>query len=173
MGLYISLTGTESTGKTTLAQRLAAHYRAPLIPDYSRIIAGEWSHAYTAQDVYTIAQKIVAEEDRYQTHSGLIITDNCLVNIIIWLQYYQWQVPQWLQDKVAKHQANHFYLLCDIDVEWEKDNLRSNPDNRAELLTRFIHHLSDLQANYQLITGLGEERFQNALKAIENYSARQ
>ena len=35
--LKIILTGPESSGKTTLAQQLVAHFNAPLVEEYARV----------------------------------------------------------------------------------------------------------------------------------------
>jgi nicotinamide riboside kinase len=93
----ISITGTESTGKTTLAAQLAAHYKTIFVPDYSRLYIAAIKHKYTQHDVLQIAQGIIEyENDMLHLANHILFSDNDLINIKIWLQYYNWPVPAWL-----------------------------------------------------------------------------
>ncbi|PIQ21323.1 MAG: ATPase, partial [Cytophagales bacterium CG18_big_fil_WC_8_21_14_2_50_42_9] len=54
--LKVAITGPESTGKSTLAQQLAAHYNTMWVPEYARTYISELPGRYTAQDVENIAR---------------------------------------------------------------------------------------------------------------------
>jgi len=166
-GITISLTGTESTGKSTLAEKLAAYYKATLIPDYSRIYIEQLNRPYVYDDVLQIAQGIIAQEDSAKKNGNpLIISDNDLINIKIWLQYYHWEVPAWLQKAIIDRKYD-LYLLCYIDLPWAADPQRANPHDREELFTLFLNELDDIKANYKLIKGIEDKRVENSIKHVD------
>src|ERR1041385_4018161 len=120
----ITITGTESTGKTELAQKLSAHYKTVFVPDYSRHYLDRLERKYNHADVLQIAHGIIEEENKmlHYTHR-IIFSDNDLINIKIWLEHYKWHVPQWLGDEIINRKSE-LYLLCDIDIPWLPENLR-------------------------------------------------
>ena len=51
----VVLTGAESTGKSLLAERLAAHFKAPWVPEFARSYADR-AGILTLEDVEPIAR---------------------------------------------------------------------------------------------------------------------
>lgn len=150
----ICITGTESTGKTTLAEKLSIHYRTAHVPDYSRYYIEQLPNKYSKMDVLEIARGIIEQEDRMIKNANKILfSDNDLVNIKIWLQYYKWDVPAWLEEEIIKRKCD-LYLLCDIDLPWVPDPQRSNPNDREDLFCQFKTELEKIRANYKLVSGL-------------------
>ncbi|MCS6934379.1 MAG: ATP-binding protein [Chitinophagales bacterium] len=165
----IAITGPESTGKTTLATQLAQHFGTVCLPDISRGYIDKIQRPYTCDDVYEIAREIIAEETKaLSLPHRFVFSDNCLLNIKIWLEFYGWHVPDWLIEHI-QHSPVALYILCDIDVEWQKDNQRSNPDDREELLFRFMKELTSFDKTYYLHSGLGEARLLGAVHIINNH----
>jgi nicotinamide riboside kinase len=167
----IAITGTESTGKTTLVQQLAQHYNTVFVPDISRAHIERLKGKYKREDVLDIAADIIKTEDEMLAKAnGVLFSDNCLVNIKIWLKYYEWEVPQWLNDAIEKRK-NDLYLVCNIDIPWERDEQRKNPHDRAELLFMFTDNLHDMVANYKFVSGTGNERLLSAIKQVDRLLA--
>lgn len=163
----VCITGTESTGKTTLAEELAAHFKVVLIADVSREYIAALNRPYTEQDVLKIARQIITAEDMAAKNaSGFYLSDNDLLNIKIWLQYYNWPVPDWLDEEIQK-KATDIYLLCYIDTPWEADAQRANPHDRNELFAAFVSELDNLGAAYKILKGNKIERFNQAKSHIE------
>ena len=52
----IVITGAESTGKSTLTERLANHFNAPFIPETARQYVEKLNRKYTYSDVENIAK---------------------------------------------------------------------------------------------------------------------
>ena len=167
--LLVTITGPESTGKSTLAEALGYRYSAPVVPDVSRAYVAVLQQPYTEKDVLKIAGQIIAEEEKaLGSGARLIISDNDLINIKIWLQYYGWEVPLWLQQQLVLRKSA-LYLLCNIDLPWVHDPQRHNEHDRHMLYAAFEKELKALQANYKVINGLFEERLQNALATISGH----
>ncbi len=165
----ITITGTESTGKTELAQKLAAHYKTVFVPDYSRQYVERLNRKYNHSDVVHIARAIIeAENNMLRFGHRVLFSDNCLINIKIWLQYYKWYVPDWLSVEITKRKSN-FHLLCGIDVKWVEDELRKNPHDREELFRQFQDELDYSGIQYRIIQGTGNRRTQNAIQAVDDF----
>ena len=165
--MIITITGTESTGKTTLALQLAEHFKTALVPDVSRAYLEASGPHYTREDVLEIAREIIQQEDSMFGHENrLLISDNCLVNIKIWMEYYHWELPEWFTRALYERKSG-LYLLCDIDLDWIKDEQRKNPHDREDLYHRFMNELATLQVDYHIVTGKNEDRFVNACSFID------
>lgn len=174
MTFKVCITGTESTGKSTLAEKLSIFYKTIHVSDYSRYYIDQLSRPYNKPDVLEIARGIIELEDRMIPQAnGFFFTDNDLINIKIWLQYYHWEVPAWLDEQILKRRS-HLYLLCDIDLPWIADEQRSNPNDRALLFERFKSELSAINANYQIVTGLTpHQRLGKAVEYVEKLTQTQ
>ena len=164
----ITITGTESTGKSTLAEKLAIHYRTVYVPDYSRYYIDQMPGKYTKLDVLQIAHGIIEQEDQLiKSANKILFSDNDLINIKIWLQYYKWEVPVWLDEEIIKRKSNLF-LLCDIDLPWVPDPQRSNPNDRADLINCFKTELKKINANFGVVAGkVPHERLASACGQID------
>lgn len=173
---HVIVTGTESTGKTTLCEQLQKHYDCIYIPDVSRDYIAALNRAYTYEDVLQIARDIIAVEDEAiskmnsspmgRLGGALIISDNDLINTKIWLQYYNWAVPQWLENAIIDRQPD-LVLLCNIDLPWVADEQRANPNDRDVLFQQFIAELNKLGPKHQLISGDYTQRLQTAVNHID------
>ena len=169
----ITLTGTESTGKSTLAEKLSVQYKTIYVPDYSRYYLEQLTSAYTYNDVLEIARGIIAQEDKMLTDaSKILFSDNDLINIKIWLRYYKWEVPQWLNDEIKKRKSD-LYLLSDIDLPWVPDPQRVNPNDRAELFNDFSKELNLIEANFKFVSGALTERTEIAIAHIDTFLQRE
>lgn len=165
----IAITGPESTGKTHLAEQLAAHYQTIHVPDYSRTYVSRLEKKYNHKDVLEIGKGIIEQENHsLQFAHRILFSDNDLINIKIWLQYYKWHVPDWLTAAIVKRKYD-LYLLCNIDLQWVADGQRENESDREFLMNRFKEELEAIQANYTIISGHDEKRLQHALTAIEQF----
>ncbi len=165
----ITITGTESTGKSTLAEKLSIYYKTVFVPDYSRYYIDQLPHKYGKMDVLEIAHGIIEQEDRMMHNANKILfSDNDLINIKIWLEYYKWEVPAWLETEIIKRKSN-LYLLCDIDLPWIPDEQRSNPNDRTELFSQFKNELQNANADFQIVTGITpQQRLNSAVQQIDD-----
>jgi nicotinamide riboside kinase len=164
--MRIIITGTESTGKTTLAEELSQQMHLPLVTDVSREWIAQLNRPYTENDVLNIAREIIRREEQARQSAQLFITDNDLINIKIWLEYYNWKVPDWIENQIQGGSPS-FYLLCYIDTPWVQDEQRANPNDRQQLYDLFLMELEQLKAPYKVLKGSPEDRFTEAAKEIQ------
>lgn len=159
----VVLTGSECTGKTTLARALAEHFGAPLSLEYAREYA-EKKPELTAEDVEPIARGQLALEDG--ARGPLVIRDTDLVSTVVYARAYYGDCPPWIVD-AARARLAELYLLCDIDVPWTADGVRDLPHARAAMQARFRETLRALGANVVELRGTFDGRRARAIAAID------
>ena len=167
----IAITGPESTGKSTLAEKLAHHYKTDFIPEYSRTYLENFAGQYTEDDVVEIAKgqyNLILEEEKKS--SKILIADTEIVVCKIWVEYV-FKHSNKVIDEILKQQNFDLYLLCDIDLPWVYDPLRENPDidERKELFEIYRNTLEQMKVPFEIVSGDNEVRVNNAIKVIEKY----
>jgi nicotinamide riboside kinase len=174
-GLTVVIVGPESSGKTTLARALAAHFDAPWVAEVARehLSYGAASGAgYDAAKLDQIARaQLDAEQHARATHQHLVILDTDLLVIDIWWRERFGKPPDWLVESLASTapEPRRRYLLCPPDLPWEADPLRENPDDRERLYDLYRRRLTELGASYQVISGAGAGRSAAAISAIDGW----
>lgn len=167
----VAITGPESTGKTALAKSLADFFGVEAVPEFARQYLQNFEHRYTLDDVIEIAkgQKRLID-DKKTKNERILIADTEFLVLKIWTKYVFKTVPNFIEEELAK-QDYDIYLLCDVDLEWESDPLRENPDKaeRVELFEMYRAELEKMKVNYKIISGIGNKRFQNALDLLKEF----
>ncbi|MGQ0765228.1 MAG: AAA family ATPase [Gemmatimonadota bacterium] len=169
--------GSESTGKTALASRLATLLSTPWLPEYAREFAERVGRPLTAADVEPIARGQRDREDSFlaaaEQNCGqacLVVMDTDLVSTSVYAEHYYGDCPAWVADASRRRLAD-LYLLADIDIPWKADSVRDRPTLRREMHQTFVSRLTELGANVELIRGRGEERPRNALASVRGWRA--
>lgn len=168
----IAIVGPESTGKSTLAAELAAYFQAPLVEEYAREYCTGLKSPCTLEDEIAMYHgQIEREEAALKESPDLLICDTTILNVKIWCDHVFEYCPEFIEEEVRRRPYD-LYLLMNIDMPWQEDPLRDFPDLREHFLEVFQLELRLLQANVQLISGLGSERLKNALSSINYYYSR-
>ncbi len=163
----IVVTGSESTGKTLLAQQLAEHYGVPWVAEFARDYALRKGVALTADDVAPITAGQIAREDAALGQSrGIVILDTDLVNTMVSAEQYYGAVPSWIS-LAAKERLADLYLLCDIDLPWVADTVRDAQHQRRQMHDAFTQQLTRFGAPFHVVSGKGPERLSRAIAHID------
>ncbi|HEX5153129.1 MAG TPA: ATP-binding protein [Parafilimonas sp.] len=170
----IVVIGPESTGKSTLCEQLAQHFKTIWCKEYAR----EYLHIngvkYDYNDLLKIAQGQLAEEDdcivelnnqysisniQYSkndspltTHhspltarsSQLLFIDTNMYVMKVWYEYVFGKCEHLVLDEIAKRKYD-LYLLCNIDLPWTADEMREYPDEQPRV--ELYHIYKDLLIN--------------------------
>ena len=167
----IVITGPESTGKTELAKDLAEKLGAVWIPEYARTYVKNLDHPYDYDDVIHIARHQIDQEDRDSANieNRILIFDTWLIITKVWLDLVFGRCPEWITDHIRSAKIDLF-LVCATDLPWIADPVRENGgDKREELFQIYCDEIRSFGFNYEVITGTGEARTKNALKALSKY----
>lgn len=164
----IVLTGAESSGKSTLAQALADHYREPWTAEFVRHYVDTLQAELQVHDLEPIATGQLAQEDAGSANAQcFVLHDTNILSSIIYAQYYFDTTIDWVNDAFLERDYS-LYLLCMPDIPWTPDaGQRESPEARATLHDIFKDSLDILQIPYVEIHGNSESRFAQAVRAID------
>ena len=162
----VVLTGSESTGKSTLAARLAAHYRAELVPEFVRGYAESKAGVIEFSDHGPIARGQMALEDEHIARArGLVIQDTDLLSTVVYCNHYFGGCPPWIIEAAATRRPD-LYLLCEIDLPWVDDGVRDRGHMREEMQQLFRDAVAASGVPVVVIAGDAERRLADGIRAI-------
>jgi NadR type nicotinamide-nucleotide adenylyltransferase len=165
--IRVVLTGSESTGKTTLAARLATHYQAELVPEFVRGYAERIGRPIGFEDHGPIARgQIELENDHIAGAANLVVQDTDLLSTVVYCDHYFGTCPPWIVETAVARRPD-LYLLCEIDVPWIADLVRDRGDRREEIQALFRAAVKSSKSTIAVISGDWDERFQRATDAID------
>jgi NadR type nicotinamide-nucleotide adenylyltransferase len=171
----ICLHGPESTGKSTLGTRLAAHLGCEVVPEYGRayceahgtdIGMAELVHIAQTQDSMNRAAAARAME----LGAEYVLFDTDPLITAVWTEMMFGQTPGYRRDPWFDGFTGYadLYLLLDIDLPFVDDGLRvyARQDERKHFFDLCKAELDRRGVRYTLIEGEGEARFAAALAAL-------
>lgn len=169
--IRVVLTGSESTGKTTLAEALARHYGAELVPEFVRSYAEQRGGIVEYSDHGPIARgQMALEDERFaaaRAGRGLVILDTDLLSTAVYCGHYWGRCPPWI-DELAKARRPDVYLLCETDVPWVADGVRDRGDRREEMQTLFRDAVIVSGSAHVTLRGQTAERFAEARRVVDD-----
>ena len=168
----IVITGPESTGKSQLSAKLADYLQTVWVPEYARNFLDELDRPYEEGDLLKIAQgQVTLEEEMAKRANKVLIVDTDLTVIQIWSEFKYGRCDPWITNQLAKRKYD-LYLLTKVDLPWQPDPFRENPKpaERKDLFERHRKLLYNLKADFEVVEGLGDERFHNAMALLKTRS---
>jgi NadR type nicotinamide-nucleotide adenylyltransferase len=171
----VCVTGPESTGKTTLAARLAELAKTEWVPEASRTYAERKGAPLTLADVAPIAREHIGLADAARERArvrgaSVLVLDTDLLSTVVYSRYYYSEVESWIE-RVERARRADLYLLCDIDVPWLPDGIRDRPANRDEMFALFQGALVRRKAPFVVVRGSWDERWSIARDAMAPFMA--
>ena len=161
------LFGPESTGKTVLAQRLARHFKTVYVPEYARGLIKLQGDQVTPDIFPAIVRGQMASEEALARQANrVLICDTDVLTTTLWADWFYGDCPAWIREQADRH-GYHLYLLADIDVPWMEDSQRFTRDSRQGFMGRCVEALESRGRRYVRIGGSWEERYNQAVKAVE------
>ncbi|MEI9943754.1 MAG: AAA family ATPase [Chitinophagaceae bacterium] len=164
----IALIGSESTGKTTLTEKLAHHYNTSFVLEMAREVV-EKTEECTYDNLLEISKlQTSAIVKKLPEANKFIFVDT---ELIITKSYSEFLftkklvADKWIED------ANHFdlYLFLETDCDYIQDGTRLSEPERERLSGhhKAIFHREGI--SFVTISGNWEERFQQAKRIVEEY----
>jgi len=167
----VVLTGSESTGKSTLAADVARHYGVTLVPEFVRAFAEQKGAPIDFSDHGAIARGQMALEDAAMAGAPrLIIQDTDLLSTVVYCQHYFGRCPPWIEETAAARRPS-LYLLCATDVAWVADGVRDRGHMRDEMQQLFADAVRASGARFVEVAGDAARRLRDATNAIDGIVA--
>ena len=163
----ICLHGPESTGKSTLAPRLAEALGGQWVAEYGRTYTEQHGDDWTMADLVTIAERHDAAVRAAVAKGPLpVILDTDPLMTEAWAEMLYARHDPWF-DRWSN--AADLYLLFDIDLRWVADGVRvfatATEQRRFFDISRAV--LERRRVRWALVRGQGEARWLNTVAAIE------
>lgn len=164
----VALLGSESTGKSTLAKRLATHYQTLFVPEMARAVV-DHSDSCTFEQLTQIAilqaQTIIAKTGNanklFFCDTDVTITKSYAK----FLFHKELVVPEWIE----KVNSCDLYLFLETDCPYVQDGTRLEETERNRLNEAHKKELKNLDIGYKTIYSNWEQRFDGACKEIDNF----
>ncbi len=166
----VCLHGPESTGKSTLAGGLAAHFQTIAAPEYGRTYCEVFGSECDTNDLRAIARGHYALTAAARRQANrVLIQDTDAVMTAVWADMLLKQRPA---DLDAVREVADLYLLCSIDISWKDDGTRytalSADETRRQFFDLCESELKRRELPYVVVSGSREQRLKAAIDAINN-----
>jgi NadR type nicotinamide-nucleotide adenylyltransferase len=167
----IVVIGPESTGKSTLCQQLAEHYKTVWCPEFAReFLLQRGGNQYTYEDLLNIAMGQLELEETMITEAknDLYFIDTNMYVMKVWCEVAFENCHTWILKQIAQRRYD-LYLLCNTDLPWTKDELREYPDYhfRKKLHSIYKDILINCRTPWAEISGTDGQRLQTAVSVID------
>ncbi|SFC13707.1 AAA family ATPase [Massilia yuzhufengensis] len=155
----VAILGAESSGKSTLAEALAAHYGSVWVPEYLREFVDTHARVPFESDQYPIARTQRAREDAAAARATrfLFCDTTPLMTALYSRQYWGRVDPQ-----LARLDGSHDYAFTFVtapDGPWEPDGLQRESEEVRQKVHRMLVQTLDARAiPYVLLAGSLPER---------------
>ena len=181
--------GPESTGKSSLCEQLANHYKTEWVKEYAReylltngteynydnlleVAKGQFALEKAAIQLVENKIKISTENNTTSAANDLpeiVLIDTNMYVLKVWCEFVFEKCHPWILNQIVENSYD-LYLLCDIDLPWVKDELREYPE--VGIREKLYHHYKDLLINQSTpwvnISGNYQQRVEIAVNAIDS-----
>ncbi|MEP7298173.1 MAG: ATP-binding protein [Burkholderiales bacterium] len=172
MSLVVALLGAESTGKTTIAQRLvdilaAQGRQVALVGEYLREFCDQHQRTPRQDE----QQQIADEQMRRIAHAAathdIVIADTTALMIAVYSDTVFGDAGLYARAEAAHREHCDLTLLTALDLPWQADGLqRDGPHVRAPVDARVRASLARAGIGYGIVFGSGEARVSAALASV-------
>ena len=163
--------GAESSGTTTLARALAAHFQTVWVEEYGREYCEKyWSgpdYAWRSEEFEAIAREQQKREDAAarRAHRVLICDTNAWATRL-WHHRYLGHFSPAVEAIAAQGRAD-LVLLTDANIPFVQDGIRDGEAIREAMHARFVAELEAQNVPWVLVSGDYQTRLKRAVEAIE------
>lgn len=168
--IKVVILGTESTGKTTLTEKLAKHFNCSLVLEAAREIIAN-SNNFSFNDLYLVATEHAKRIDK------IILADNPLViidtDIHTTKSYSRFTFEKELEISAEIYNSNsaNIYLYLNNDVVYLQDGTRLSEAERNLLDLSHRQVLTDHKIDIIEIKGDWDKRFEKAVEQVNKIIA--
>jgi NadR type nicotinamide-nucleotide adenylyltransferase len=165
----VCLLGAESTGKTTLAAALAEAYSTTWVPEYGRVYTelGRPAGApWTSWEFTHIARVQSWWEDFLAGLARRVLfCDTDAFTTAVFHEAYLGEPAQGFESEAAR--VYDLYVVCGLDVPWERDGLREFEAARLRHHDVYVEHARASGAPWLVAEGPIEQRLEEARAAVD------
>jgi NadR type nicotinamide-nucleotide adenylyltransferase len=170
--IKVVLLGAPSTGKSTLAEKLAEHFKTTHMPEYGR----EYWELNNIQRRLTPEQLLeIAETHRereltmgHEANQFLFIDTNALTTEIFSHYYHGDSLPRLRELSHETKERYDLVLLCGDDIPYDDTTDRSGEANRSDFQKTTTEELKKRGIKYHEVTGSIQDRISQVSRILES-----
>lgn len=168
--LNVVLFGPESCGKTTLARRLAKHYRGTYVPEWARPYLETVGATITEHKMEMIVNGQYASERAAAAIDTLVtVKDTDLLSTLGFYELYGITQPSYLHWMIDDY-PNDLYLVMNDNIPFEPDQLRYGVTQRETSVQYWVDILDRYDRHYVAIKSTDPDaQFVEACNVINNF----
>jgi nicotinamide riboside kinase len=167
----IALLGAESTGKSSLAGQLAAHFnsagrRAVAVPEALRDWCEREGRPPRPEEQMAIAQEQERRVDEAAAGAQIVIADTTALMVAIYgaMLFEDCNLYRFAIERQRRYDHT---LLTGLDLPWVADGLQRDGPHAREPVDALVRDaLHKAAVPYRVVYGSGQDRLRNALAAI-------
>lgn len=171
----VCIVGAESTGTTTLAQELAAHYQTVWVPEYGRKYCEDlsasgfdlWNYPWKSPEFFHIAQAQCEFEDKLAREANrILICDTDPLATAIWHERYM-KIRSQEVEKLSEGRRYELHIVTDCDIPFVQDGLRDGEMVREWMTRRFEERLVERHMPWIRVSGTQTQRLKSSIEKID------
>jgi NadR type nicotinamide-nucleotide adenylyltransferase len=163
--------GAPSTGKTTLAARLAVEFDTVWMPEYGR----EYWQRHQVNRRLSLKQLVEIAEGHLEREAALLqeanrylFTDTNAITTYLFSRYYHGRAPKRLEALAANAALRYdLTFLCDTDIPYDDTWDRSGNVNRLFFQEQILLDLSERKIQFIVLRGDLETRVQRVKMVLD------
>lgn len=161
--------GTESTGKSTLACKLAAELDTVWVHEFGRELWESQDLSGSFADHLKMAQRQHAREQAMCRHAReYLFCDTNAWTTLMWSLNTYGYADSRLKELVGRTVNEYIWVLCDNDFGWVQDGTRELEGDKSGDFQKFqIAFLSAMQIPYATVSGTTEERISQVKRLLD------
>lgn len=169
----IVLLGAPSTGKTSIAERLAREYQTVWMPEYGREYWDEHQvdRRLSLSQLEELAEQHLQREDKLLSQANrFLFTDTNALTTLIFARYYHNSTTPRLEDLASGASARYdLVFVCDVDIPYDDTWDRSGEANRHVFQKQIIADLLIRKIPFFTLRGDLETRTAYAKAIVDRY----
>ncbi len=166
--------GAPSSGKTTLAERMAQEYDTVWMPEYGREYwdKHQKDRRLTLEQLVEIAEGHLDREEKLLREANrFLFTDTNALTTYLFSQYYHGSAYEKLADLAEQCVGRYdVVFVCDIDIPYDDTWDRSGDANRIIFQEGIIEDLTKRKILYFVLRGDVEKRMAEVDKVLNNFN---
>ena len=169
--IKVVLLGAPSTGKSTLAEKLAEHFKTTHMPEYGREYweMNNIQRRLTPEQLLEIA---VTHRERelvlaHEANQYFFIDTNALTTKVFSQYYHGDSLPGLSELSNESKERYDLVILCGDDIPYDDTVDRSGETNRSDFQKATTDELIKLGAKYHEVTGSIQDRISQVSRILE------
>jgi nicotinamide riboside kinase len=168
----IAVVGAESTGKTTLVERLAQHlgtqgHDVVAVPEYLREFCDRERRTPRVDEQRAIAAEQTRRIDRAAREHEVVVADTTALMVAVYSELVFGDTSLY-EDALAAHRRCDLSLLTALDLPWQADGHQRDGEHVREPVDALVRAaLGRAGIGYAVVQGTGRARLDAAERAVE------